>query len=127
MDEKTVTSLFEEMKSDVTTYVRSNIEIAKLETFEKVSKGAATSAFFLILFGLLYLVFTLAFFTLGYYLADVLGSNWKGFGIATLGVVVLALILFLAKKNLKNNITNSIIGFLMRNEEDEEIKYKTKS
>lgn len=127
MDEKTVTSLFEEMKSDITTYVKSNIEIAKLETFEKVGKGAASSAFYLIMFGLLYLVFTLVFITIGFYLAEVLGSNWKGFGTTTLGVVFFAIVLFFAKRPLKNNITNSIIGFLMRNEEDEEIKYKTKT
>lgn len=126
MDEKTVTSLFEDMKRDVSSYVKSNIEIAKLETFEKASKATATTSIYFLLFGLLYLIISLAFITLGLYLAYVLGSYWEGFGIATLGVVFIALVLLLLRKPLKRYITNSIVRFLMRNE-DEEIIYKTKS
>lgn len=126
MDEKTVTSLFEDMKSDISSYVKSNIEIVKLETFEKTSKAAATTSVYLLLFGLVFLIISLAFTTLGFYLAHVLDSNWKGFGITTLGVVLLAIILLIAKRSIKNAITNSIVGFLMR-DEDEDIKYKTRS
>lgn len=126
MDEKTVTRLFEDMKSDVSSYVKSNIEIAKLETFEKASKATASTSLYLLMFGILYLTITLAFITLGFYLAHVLGSYWVGFGIATLGVVFIGLVLLLVRKPIKNYITNSIVRFLMRNE-DEEIIYKTKS
>ncbi|NLX81800.1 MAG: hypothetical protein GXZ03_09585 [Proteiniphilum sp.] len=126
MDEKTVTSLFEDMKSDISSFVKSNIEIAKLETFEKASKATATTSIYLLLFGLLYLIITLAFITLGFYLGHVLDSYWEGFGIATLGVVFMAIVLLIVKKPIKSYITNSIVKFLMRNE-DEEIIYKTKS
>lgn len=126
MDEKTVTSLFEDMKSDISSFVKSNIEIAKLETFEKASKATAITSIYLLLFGLLYLIITLAFITLGFYLGHVLDSYWEGFGIATLGVVFMAIVLLIVKKPIKSYITNSIVKFLMRNE-DEEIIYKTKS
>ena len=98
MDEKTVTSLFEDMKSDISSFVQSNIEIAKLETFEKASKATATTSIYLLLFGLLYLIITLAFITLGFYLGHVLDSYWEGFGIATLGVVFMAIVLLIVKK-----------------------------
>lgn len=126
MEEKTVTSLFDEMKSDVTNYVTNTIEIVKLETFEKLSKGVATTSFTLVLFFFVFLILSLAFLTLGFYLADVLGSNWKGFGVVTLGAIFIIVILLLIKKPIKSSIINSVISFLQR-KEDEEVKYTTKS
>ena len=126
MEDKTVTSLFEEMKSDVTGYVTNTIEIVKLEAFEKVSKGAASTAITLFLVSFIFLILALALLTLGFYLADVFDSNWKGFGMVTLGTVALTLVLLLIKKPLKHSIINSVIKFLQR-QEDEEVKFTTKS
>lgn len=125
MEDKTVTGLFEEMKSDVTSYVTNTIEIVKLEAFEKLSKGAASTAITLFLAGFTFLILSLALLTLGFYLADVFESNWKGFGIVTLGAIVFTLVLLLIKKPLKNSIINSVIRFLVR-KEDEEVKFTTK-
>ena len=126
MEDKTVTGLFEEMKSDVTSYVTNTIEIVKLEAFEKASKGTASAAITLFLACFVFLILALALLTLGFYLADVFDSNWKGFGIVTLGAIVLTLALLLIKKPLKNSIINSVIKFLQR-QEDEEVKYTTKN
>ncbi|HHT29063.1 phage holin family protein [Petrimonas mucosa] len=126
MEDKTVTGLFEEMKSDVTSYVTNTIEIVKLEAFEKLSKGAASTAITLFLAGFTFLILSLALLTLGFYLADVFESNWKGFGIVTLGAIVFTLVLLLIKKPLKNSIINSVIRFLVR-KEDEEVKFTTKN
>lgn len=126
MEDKTVTGLFEEIKSDVTNYVTNTIEIVRLETFEKVSKGTATTAFSLFLAGLIFMILALGLLTLGFYLGDVFGSNWKGFGVVTLGSIVITLVLLLVKKPLKNSIINSVISFLLRRE-DEEVKYTTKN
>ncbi|MEA4905001.1 MAG: phage holin family protein [Petrimonas sp.] len=126
MEDKTVTGLFEEMKSDVTSYVTNTIEIVKLEAFEKASKGTASAAITLFLACFVFLILALALLTLGFYLADVFDSNWKGFGIVTLGAIALTLVLLLIKKPLKNSIINSVIKFLQR-QEDEEVKYTTKS
>jgi len=126
MEDKTVTGLFEEMKSDVTSYVTNTIEIVKLEAFEKLSKGAASTAITLFLAGFTFLILSLALLTLGFYLADVFESNWKGFGIVTLGAIAFTLVLLLIKKPLKNSIINSVIRFLVR-KEDEEVKFTTKN
>lgn len=126
MEDKTVTGLFEEMKSDVTSYVTNTVEIVKLEAFEKASKGTATAAFTLVLVSFIFLILVLALITLGFYLGDVFDSNWKGFGIVSLGAIGITLILLLIKRPLKNSIINSVISFLLR-QEDEEVKYTTKS
>lgn len=126
MEEKTVTGLFEEMKSDVTNYVTNTAGIVKLEIFEKLSKATATTATTLLLGGFMFLIFVLALLTLGFYLADILGSNWKGFGVITLATILLTLILLLIKKPLESSIINSVIKFL-QHKEDEEVKYTTKS
>lgn len=126
MEDKTVTGLFEEMKSDVTSYVTNTIEIVKLEAFEKASKGTASAAITLFLACFVFLILALALLTLGFYLADVFDSTWKGFGIVTLGAIALTLVLLLIKKPLKNSIINSVIKFLQR-QEDEEVKYTTKN
>lgn len=126
MEEKTVTGLFEEMKSDVTNYVTNTAGIVKLEIFEKLSKATATTATTLLLGGFMFLIFVLALLTLGFYLADILGSNWKGFGVITLATILLTFILLLIKKPLESSIINSVIKFL-QHKEDEEVKYTTKS
>ncbi|MGI6046904.1 MAG: phage holin family protein [Petrimonas sp.] len=126
MEDKTVTGLFDEMKSDVTSYVTNTIEIVKLDSFEKISKGAATITFVLVMLGILFLTLAVAFITLGFYLGDVLESTWKGFGVVALGAILILLILLLVKKAFKKSITNSVVKFLTR-KEDEEVKYTTKS
>ncbi|MDO5523325.1 MAG: phage holin family protein [Bacteroidia bacterium] len=126
MEDKTVTGLFDEIKNDVTNYVTNTIGIVKLETYEKASKATAISAYTLFLMGFVFLILVLALFTLGFYLADVFDSNWKGFGVVTLITIVITLVLLLAKKPITNSIINTVIKFLQR-KEDEEVNYSTKS
>lgn len=122
MDEKTVTSLFDEMKSDVTSYVTNTAKLAQLEVYEKTSKATASTAYILFIFSTLFLAFALLLFTLGFYLGELLQSYWKGFGIVTAGAIVILLILLLIKKPVTKSITNKVIKFL-QHEEDEEVKY----
>lgn len=126
MEDKTVTGLFDEIKNDVTSYVTNTIGIVKLEAFEKASKATAIAAYTLFLLSFVFLVLVLALFTLGFYLAEVLASNWKGFGVVALVTIVITLILVLAKKPLTNSIINTVIRFLQR-QDDEEVKYTTKN
>ena len=59
MEDKTVTRLFEDMRDDVASFVRSNIELAKLETFEKLSKASATTSVTMVLIRVLTLFLAL--------------------------------------------------------------------
>lgn len=125
MDDKTVTRLFEEMRTDVTSFVTSNIELAKLETFEKLSKATASATTLLVLIRIITLCLVLLFVTLGFYLAHVLDSNWQGFALSTAGAVIILLIFLLLRKWMKKSIVNSMISFLMH-KDDEVLTYKTK-
>ncbi len=119
MEEKTVTSLFEEMKNDVANFVVNTIEIGKLEGYEKISKASATISFLIILLFFVFLCLGLAFFTLGFYLSEVFDSFWKGFGATTGGLLLIVVILVLIKTSVKKAITNSVISFLLRKEDDD--------
>ena len=124
MDEKTVTSIIDDMKKEVTGFVTNTLEIAKLEITEKVAKSSAAIVFgfSLLMFSVIVVLF--AFITLGLYLADVLGSYWQGFGISMLGTLLIVCCILLFKQSIKGALTNSTIRFLLR-KEDEEVKYYT--
>lgn len=123
MEDKTVTRLFEDMRDDVASFVRSNIELAKLETFEKLSKASATTSVTMVLIRVLTLFLALLFITLGFYLGHVLDALWLGFAISTGVAGLILLILYLIRKPVQRSLTNSIIRFLMRNDDDQ-LSYK---
>ncbi len=126
MDERKVTGIIDDMKKEVTNYVTNTVGIVKLELIEKAGKSTAAIifGFVMLLFSVIFVLF--AFITLGFYLADILGSFWQGFGVSTLGVLLIVLIVLLFKNTIIRSVTNSAIRFLLR-KEDEDIKYTTKS
>lgn len=120
MEEKTVTSLFEEMRSDVKNYVINTLEIGKLQGYEKISKGSATISFLIVLLFFVFQFLGLLLFTLGFYLSEaVFDSFWKGFGVVSAGLLVVVIILISIKKFIQKGITNSVIKFLLKTEDDE--------
>ncbi len=119
-EKKTVTSLLEEMKSDISSYVVNTLGIAKLEGYEKISKGSATISFILLMFILGFQFLGFLFFTLGFYLSEsVFDSFWKGFGVVAGLLLLILFVLFLFKNVIKRNITNSVVSFLMKKEDNE--------
>ncbi len=119
-EKKTVTSLLGEMKSDISSYVVNTLGIAKLEAYEKISKGSATISFILLMFILGFQFLGFLFFTLGFYLSEsVFDSFWKGFGVVAGLLLLILFVLFLFKNVIKRNITNSVVSFLMKKEDNE--------
>lgn len=119
-EKKTITSLLGEMKSDISSYVVNTLGIAKLEGYEKISKGSATISFILLMFILGFQFFGFLFFALGFYLSEsVFGSFWKGFGVVAGLLLLILFVLFLFKNVIKRNITNSVVSFLMKKEDNE--------
>jgi hypothetical protein len=51
MEEKKVSTLFEEMRDDVGKFIKSTLELGKLEAFEKLSLGSSAFLYGLILAG----------------------------------------------------------------------------
>ncbi len=118
--EKTVTSLIGEMKNDISSFVVNTLEIGKLESFEKISKGSSSISFWILMLFFIFQFLGLLFFTLGFYLSEaVFDSFWKGFGVVTGVLLIIIVVLVLCKKSIKKSITNSVVSFLMKKEEDD--------
>ncbi|MDR1517680.1 MAG: phage holin family protein [Dysgonamonadaceae bacterium] len=118
MEEKKASTLFEEMKDDVSSYVQNTIELAKLEAFEKLAKGSAMAAHNLILLFISLFLLLLVFVTAGLYLGQLLQNLWMGFGIVSLFNLLLLLIILSVGKKMKSSITNRVIAFLMEKDDD---------
>lgn len=119
MEEKKVSTLFEDMRDDVSNYITGTIELGKLEVYEKISIGSAAAAYGLFIAGVSLFALVFIFVTAAFYMADLLGSTWMGFGAVALAAVLLVLILRLFGKAIKRMITNRVVSFLMKKENKE--------
>jgi biotin transporter BioY len=119
MEEKKVSTLFEDMRDDVSSYITGTIELSKLEVYEKISIGSAATAYGVVIAGILLFAFVFIFITGAFYLAEILHSTWMGFGIVTAAAILVALIMLLLKKTIKGAIANSVAKFLMKKENKE--------
>lgn len=91
-------------------YAKTNVKLAKYEALDKGSSVAgeiitdvAQIICFLFIIGF-------ASLTLGFYLSDILGSFWAGFGC----VFVLFLVIFLGTKIFKKNIEKTVVNSVVR-------------
>ena len=114
MEEKKVSSLFEDIRDDVSSYISGTIELGKLEVYEKISIGSAATAYGLMIAGVSLFALVFVFITSAFYLAEVLDSTWKGFGVVALAGIFLVLILKLFRNGIKRMITNRVVSFLMK-------------
>jgi len=119
MEEKKVSSLFEDIKEDVSSYISGTIELKKLEVFEKISIGAAATAYGLLIAGVSLFALVFVSLTLAYYLGEVLDNTWMGFGIVALVWILIVLGLKLFGKSFKGMITNRVVSFLMKKHDKE--------
>lgn len=124
MEEKKASTLFEEMRDDVSNYVANTIELTKLQVYEKISKGSSVIAYCLIIVYLTLIALTILLITIGLYLGELLQSMWQGFGIVTLATFFILLILMLARKSMKRSITNRVVSFLMEQDDSANDKLK---
>ncbi len=98
MEEKKVSTLFEEMRDDVSNYISSSLELGKLEVYEKVSLASATISYAL---GVAAIALIAVFFTLvtaALYLGELLQNPWAGFGIVAAFSFLVLLIMLLLRK-----------------------------
>ena len=120
MEEKKVSTLFEEMRDDIGKYITSTLELGKLEAYEKISLGSSAIIYGFIICGIALITLFFILITAGLYLGEVLNSIWLGFSIVTAFALLIFIILLFAKKSLKKKFTNNIVRFLMKQEDKEE-------
>jgi hypothetical protein len=122
MEEKKVSTLFEEMRDDVSKYITSTLELGKLEVYEKLSLGSSAITYGLILGGVSLFALLFLFVTAALYLGDLLQNLWAGFGIVTAFALLVLVVMLLVGKPFKKKVTNKVIRFLMANDETDKIK-----
>ena len=99
-------SLIDQIKE----YIELQIKIAKYKAIDGSSEAFATIVIAIILSVAGILVLLFASVALGFYLSEVLHTNWGGFGCVALLYLVAALILYLCRQSIKNSIANSFIN-----------------
>jgi len=122
MEEKKVSTLFEEMRDDISNYISSSLELGKLEVYEKLSLGSAAISYGLIIAGIALVALLFALVTVALYLGELLGSLWAGFGIVSGFSILVLLIMLLLKKYFNQKVTNGVIRFLMTQDDKDDKK-----
>ncbi|MGI6074039.1 MAG: phage holin family protein [Fermentimonas sp.] len=119
MKEKKVSTLFEQMRDDVNNYINNTLQLGKLEAYDKLSLGSATMIFGFAFAAVAVIALFFILLTVGFYLAELLGSYWQGFAIVAGFSILVLLVLLLLKKSIKLHITNSVVSFLMKKDDDD--------
>ncbi|MDD3909252.1 MAG: phage holin family protein [Proteiniphilum sp.] len=119
MEEKKVSTLFEEMRGDISNFITATLELGKLEVYEKISLASSTITYSLIVAGIALLTLFFILVTVGIYLGEVFQNTWVGFGIVAAFALLVLLIMLLLKKPFKKKVTNRVVSFLMeQNDKD---------
>ena len=90
-------------------YVETRLKLAKLQAIEGSSSFAASIIADFAVVITLVLAFIFASLTLAYYLSDVLGTNWMGFGCVAILYLLIALVIKLNKRRIEKPIANEFI------------------
>jgi putative superfamily III holin-X len=90
-------------------YAETRIKLAKYQAIEGGSSIAASIIADGVAIGSMVLAFIFASFTLAFYLGDVLGANWKGFGCVAIIYLIISVTIKLNKKSLEKPIANAFI------------------
>lgn len=113
MGEKKVSTLFEEMKDDLSIYISNRFQLLKLQTYAKTSKTSALLLYGVIFIFSIFLALCMIFTTLAIYIGEILENMSLGFAIVSAVTILIVLIVTLARKSIKNKLTNIIVSLLM--------------
>jgi hypothetical protein len=104
-------SFFKENKKLVKDYFDTRLEIYKLKLIRIFSKSAGYFIWIIISLFLLFLFFIFLGLVTGFWLSELTGSYVKGFGVTTLIILVVILVLALLRKLLfVNPVIRNIIS-----------------
>ncbi len=117
MEEKKVSTLFEEMKDDLSGYISNRFKLLKLQTYAKTSKISALLGYGVIIIFSILLALCMVFTTLAIYLGEILESMSLGFAIVALLTILIVVVVTMTRKSIKNKLTNIIVSLLMDDDE----------
>ncbi len=113
-------SLFEQIKSDILSYVNHRLAHYRLDILEKTSKYSSVVLLTLIMVFMGFAAFAFALIGIALYIGEVVGSTAAGFGIVALFWLVLLVIVLIFKEPLKDYILNKAAGQLYQIEKEED-------
>ncbi|MDD2314621.1 MAG: phage holin family protein [Proteiniphilum sp.] len=119
MEEKKVSTLFEEMRKDISNFINSTLELGKLEVFEKISLSASAIVYGLMLGSALVIALLFILVTAGLYLGEMLQSYWMGFGIVAAFTLLITIIILIVGGPFKKKFTSRVVRFLMKNDDND--------
>lgn len=119
MEEKKVSTLFEEMRNDISKFITSTLELGKLEAYEKISLSASAMLYGLILAVSVLLALLFILVTTGFYLSELLQNTWLGFGCVATFTLLMFLIILVSGKPLRKRFTSRVIRFLLENDDND--------
>ena len=120
MEERKVSTLFEEMRNDIAKFITSTLELGKLEAYEKISLSASTILYGFILAATALFALLFILVTAGLYLGEVLQSIWLGFGIVAAFTLLVFLIILASGRPFRKRFTSRVIRFLMENDNNDD-------
>ena len=113
MEEKKVSTLFEEMKDDLSDYISNRFKLLKLQTYAKTSKTSGLLGYGIIIISIIMFALSMVLTTLAIYLGEILGRMSFGFAIVSLLTILILVVIILTRKSIRNRLTNIIVSFLM--------------
>lgn len=109
---------FSHLKTDVSEYIETRLQLMRLQVYEKAAKISSMLASVILIAFIGFFAFLFIFLSIGFYLADLTGSNAMGFGIvAAFYILILIVYLFIRKKNVEQKLTDKIIQLLAEDDE----------
>lgn len=118
MEEKKVSTLFEEMKDDLSGYVSKRLRLFKLQTYSKTSTSGAALIYTISAILLILLAVNFVFMTLALYLGDILNSLPLGFAIVTLFAILIVIVIIMSRKSIRRKLTNILVNSLMDDDKE---------
>ncbi len=118
MEDKKVSTLFEEMKDDLSDYVSKRLRLLKLQTYTKTSKSGASLIYTIVAILLVLFALNFVFITLAIYLGEILESMSLGFAIVSLFAILIVAIIIMARKSIRRRLTNMIVSSLMNDDKE---------
>lgn len=111
--------ILNEFKERLSSFIGVKIELFKLTAYERVAKIIAILSHSLILMLLAFFAVLFLFFTLAFFLGELLDSITLGFLIVSCIYIVLFIIAYYDKKSIRRGIMNIVIGAIQEKEEDD--------
>lgn len=120
-EEKGLKDLIDELRIELTGYVRKRLRLFKLDAFDKGGRVLSAIGYGLIVLIISFAISFFFLFGLGFFLGEILNSNAAGFGILLAFCVLVLIIVILNRKKIKRIILLKSLDLMRKidaNEED---------